>query len=231
MPEEATNGAAHGQNIRPLNEDEQRALAFHHRREYRDALASKKEADAGFKNTCKRIIAEGTSIADVREMIKLDGQGGEAALRAEIERMMKVARWMGASIGEQFDLEDAINDRRPLDERAYAAGKVAGMNGDTCSAPYDGHAGQEWIRGWHDGQASLMSALELTKAGAAQVEADSKAAREASEVARDIKAAGEGKKRRGRKAKGFTEALTEQNAAVEEQIKTQSEEAAAAFTG
>lgn len=167
---EAEAAIGHNSTAAELTEDQKRALAFHHKGQYSRALAEKKEADAKFKNMCKSIIAEGTAIDDIKSMLSLEKDGGEEVLRADIERMMKVARWMGAHIGEQFDLEEAIADRRTVDERQFTEGKLAGMRGETCVAPYTGPGGQHWTRGWHEGQAALVSALELTKARAATEE-------------------------------------------------------------
>lgn len=141
-----------------LNDDQKRALFFHHRRLYKHALAKKKEADAAFKDACKRAKAENADPKMIKFSIELenDEDGKIAAEHAERER---VASFMCLPIGANGD----FFDRTPLVDRAFDEGKRAGMEGETCIPPYDasGEAGQAWINGWHEGQKALVSTLEL----------------------------------------------------------------------
>lgn len=165
-----TNGAAGaGHNSNALSDDQQRALGFHHKRLWQVALDAQKAAAAEVKKAEKRAVADGISKADLKLMRDLDGKAGDAALRVEIERTLRVARWMGAEVGEQFSFDD-IPNRAPVTERAFERGKRDGMSGATAVTPegYTGESEQEYLRGWHDGQAILFSALELSKARVAE---------------------------------------------------------------
>jgi hypothetical protein len=164
------NGSTIGSNS-TLSADQKKALGFYWKGKYQASLAAKKTADANLKNCAKQALAASVTVDDIKLLIRLDTPEGEAAVRAEINRQLEVAGWTDSEIGTQFSFED-IPDRRPLTEAAYAAGKTAGMEGKTCIAPHEGEAGQEWIRGWHDGQVALMSALDLTAAGMAQIAAE-----------------------------------------------------------
>lgn len=163
--EAKTNGAGHNQP--DLTDDEKRALFFQHKRHYQDALDAKKKADADLKNVCKRAKAEcGKSAVDeIKDAIEFEGDDGRAKFEAEIERKRRVARWMGLAVGEAPTFFDAANDRMPAVDRAYDGGKQAGMAGDKCAPPHDPSVPQynQWMEGWHDGQAILASAFGKVK--------------------------------------------------------------------
>jgi len=142
---EETAGPGPGHN-HELTDDERRALALHHKRAWMEAdeLVEAAKADLG----------KG-ALADIRDLILFDD---DVKAKATIERHMRLARWAGVPIGFQVDM---FGDRQPDDVRHEAAGKTAGMAGETCAPP--AHLGpadaQLWIRGWHSGQAVLASAL------------------------------------------------------------------------
>lgn len=141
-----------------LTEDEKRALHSQHRKEYETALADKKAADAHLKNVCKTAKAElgKDAVADIKSAIALDEPGGEAAHRAEIDRMLKIARWMGAPVGTQFTFTE---DMTPAVDKAREAGKRAGLAGEPRHPPHDATVPQHgaWCEGWQEGQAVLAS--------------------------------------------------------------------------
>ena len=135
-----------------LNDDDLQALAFQHKRSYETALATKKKAEAEFKNACKRAKAElgENAVETIRTMIEFETEEGEAAIKGRMERALCAARWMGASLGTQFDMfgAGAGEGTSRLEQ-----GKRAGMAGDPCKPPADATADgqQEWIGGWHAG--------------------------------------------------------------------------------
>lgn len=149
-----------------LSEDQLQALGYHHKGKFEAALAAKKAADAAFKTTCKRAVADGVSVDDIKLLIRLDTPEGEAALRDELRRTLRVAGWSNSEIGTQFTFDD-IPDRSPLVDRALAEGKKAGMEGQTPNPPYEGEAGQAWLEAWHQGQEAIFSVRELSEARAA----------------------------------------------------------------
>lgn len=85
-----------------------------------------------------------------------------AEQRAARER---VAKWLARPEGFQGGLFDGPGDgvdRTPAVERAYEAGKTAGLDGKTASPPHDASTpqGQAWLRGHADGQAVLTSGFK-----------------------------------------------------------------------
>ena len=145
-----------------ISDDDLQALAFQHKASYEAALATKKKADADFKNVCKRAKAEmGKDAVDqIKTMIECDTPEGEARIKARVLNTVAAARWAGAAFGTQFEMFDGP-DRTPAEERAHGEGKRAGMQGDACRPPYDGSVPQyqKWIDGWHKGQEAKAAQL------------------------------------------------------------------------
>lgn len=144
------NSAAH-----ELTDDERRALMLHHKRMYlaADALVEKAKADRkAVTDLAASDLGKG-AVGEIKEMIELDD---EKKLKARVERTFRLARWMGLPVGTQANL---------FEQRAAASyadeGKTAGMSGERCDPPEQLaiDSQQEWIRGWHDGQAILARAF------------------------------------------------------------------------
>lgn len=141
-----------------LTDDERRALLFQHVKTYEQRLEAKKKADADLKNACKVAKAElgKDAMADIKDVIALKSPEGEAALKAEIDRKLRIARFMNAPVGHQFTFAD---DMRPATDKAYDEGKRAGLDGEPAKPPHDPSVPQyaSWMEGWHAGQAVLAS--------------------------------------------------------------------------
>jgi hypothetical protein len=140
-----------------LTPDEKRALHIAHIKEYTVAADALKKAQAKIKNVGKRIKAEGGSVAQVKQSILAQTPEGEAALKADMESTAQVLRWAGVEVGETIDMFPV--DRRPSEDRAFDAGKLAGMRGDDCRPPHDPSVPQyqRWLDGWHAAQEILLS--------------------------------------------------------------------------
>lgn len=140
-----------------LTPEEKQALHFAHIKEYQVADAALKKAQAEIKNVGKRIKAEGGSVAQVKKSIQAMTPEGEAALKAEMEDTAQVLRWAGVEVGETKDMFPT--DRRPSEDRAFEAGKIAGMRGDDMRPPHDPSVPQyqRWLDGWHAAQEILLS--------------------------------------------------------------------------
>lgn len=151
------NGAEKRKNSE-LTDDEKRALLYHHKEEYEDALSSKKAADAHFKNVCKlaKVECGKNAVADIKDLIALDEPEGEEALRQEIERKIRIARWAASPLGTQFQFFETGG---PAVDLAFEEGKSAGFRGDDMSPPHDPSVPQyqRWIEGWQAAQEVLAS--------------------------------------------------------------------------
>lgn len=143
----------------PLTDDQLQALTRQHAQKRARLVDMEKKAKADRMNFDKVIKAElgAKGLADIKLLEQLSTPEGEAELIAEMERQARVARWSGLLIGAQGDLFE--EDRRTAEEKAYEAGKRAGLSGENCQPP-SGHSAEsssQWVSGWHDGQAVLAS--------------------------------------------------------------------------
>ena len=120
-----------------LTDEQRQALHFQHVKIYKGALAKKKAADAELKNAAKRAKSElgKDAVKDIKLAIDLEEPDSDAVVQADIERMLRVARWHGASVGSQFELF-AGPDRTPAVDRAFAEGKRAALRQEPAASPY-----------------------------------------------------------------------------------------------
>lgn len=169
-PEPKANGETPGIGHNGLTDDQRAALTFDHKKKYEAALAAKRLADAALKQVCK--VAKGDlgadAVADIKLMVELATDEGEAKLKADMERRLKVARWMGMPFGSQSDMFG--EDRTPAVDRAFALGKKAGLAGETMQPPHAPETEQHrrWVEGFHEGQAVIAKGIKpLTEIEAA----------------------------------------------------------------
>jgi hypothetical protein len=146
-----------------LTDDQRAALLFQHVRSYKTALEAKKKADADIKNICKIAKAEcgKDAVESIKDKIKMETEEGQAEVKAQIERQLRVARWMGADVGTQFSMNLEV-DRTPAEDRAYDDGKRVGLAGGPCNPPHDPSVPQyaKWMGGFHAGQAVLAAGIK-----------------------------------------------------------------------
>src|SRR5215467_11760667 len=140
----ANGGSTIGHNSR-LSDDERRALTLHHRRLYEaaDALVEKAKSDRkAITDQAKANLGKG-AMSDIKDMIACKD---EKVAKGNIERALRLARWMGLPVGTQVSMFDA-----PVDDRAKNDGLTAGMEGKACEVPhhYAVTEHQAWIGGWH----------------------------------------------------------------------------------
>lgn len=177
-----------------LSDDQRFALTTQHKTKYEVALAAKKKADADLKNVCKIAHAElgETAVDDIKDLIAGATAEGEAVLvariKAEEARQKRIARWLGLAPGTEPSMFDS--DRTPASDRAFAAGKRAGLAADRCEPPHapDTEQHRRWMEGFHEGQAVLAQGF---KKAPSEAEEQVKAASDkfAEEAARSDEAA------------------------------------------
>ncbi len=153
-------GAGHNNGPEPLTDEEQRALAYHHKRKYQAALRTKKDADAALKNVCKLAKTEEVSLSMIKHLIDLDSEEGQAKIEADIAERYKAAQWAGLPIGAQDDLFNT--NRQPLVDKAFARGETAALNGEDVPTDWEPgtELGQACLKGWQQGQAAMASLLK-----------------------------------------------------------------------
>lgn len=150
--------------IEDLNEDDQRVLLEQHTERYELGLKAKKKADADFKNVCKKAKAEigKRAVEMIKLAILLQSDEGKADFGEEMTERAKIARWMGVTVGTQFEFSLAeINH--------YEEGKRSGLKGESRKPPVNlapgGDQYNDWIRGWDEGQAVITKGFKKPDEG------------------------------------------------------------------
>ena len=81
----------------------------------------------------------------------------EAKVVAAVETRIRVARWMGHGMGNQYDLFADAPKQSPMDA-AFADGKQSGVEGKSAEVPgqfSSADLSNAWMEGWHAGQAHV----------------------------------------------------------------------------
>lgn len=159
-----------------LTESEKRALLVQGLSEIEKHIEEKDRVVALIRTSRKRLVSHGFKPKVIDFALRLRKEEDETVIeqrRAEIE----VARFLNHPVGTQPELPLVMEDRTPEVDRAFAAGEIAGASGVTCSAPHAAGSPMEqsWIRGWHQGQATITSAFKKLEAKAAAEAEDDEA--------------------------------------------------------
>jgi hypothetical protein len=146
----------------PVNEED-RALFLNHLPKIADLKAKLNTANSNLRNAYKTAKADGFLKADFETAFQIQEAEGEKAKKAAIARDLTIAKWLGCDLGTQLDL--FVQDERvPLAERAYEEGKIASMQNQAAVPSYDPSTEgyREYMRGFHDHQATLASGIKPT---------------------------------------------------------------------
>ena len=151
----------------PMSDDEVRAIFLGFVRDRIDLTAAKttakKEYDAAvsaLRHQAKTIKKAGIcTLRQVEKGMQLQTPEGEASLRDEMAENLQAAIWIGSPIGTQFSF-DLDGDRRPIEDRAFDAGKIAFMSGERADPPHSPEtaAFRAWLRGYHEAQGAAVAA-------------------------------------------------------------------------
>ncbi|TPM89840.1 hypothetical protein [Mesorhizobium sp. B2-1-3A] len=151
-----------------LAEKDRKVLFFINRKDWLEAMTAKKAADAKVKLVGKAIKADlgKYGLDQIKAYEQAQTAEGLAELKAKRDADLQAMRFAGVPVNTQLDI---FLDRAPLTERAYTEGEEAGLRGDTLSNPYNEASpeGQEFARGWHDGQGALFAGIKQKQETAA----------------------------------------------------------------
>jgi ribosome modulation factor len=147
-----------------LSEAEKQALFLRGLTELEGMIADKDEIMSDIRNQRKRIISYGFTTADINFALGLRKKDDAESIEKRRREAM-IARFLGHPIGTQADIFDEL-DRTPAADKALAEGKIAGAEGQAMSPPYDQSTeqGQQWLKGWQEGQADLASGFKKLEA-------------------------------------------------------------------
>ena len=123
-------------------------------------------AKAEVKAEIKRAEGYGLNAAALKEAMDIRKSSTRDATIAHWRKTLEyLFCWGDGVTKDQLDLFTTIDERLPLDDKAFQDGLIAGMEGfSTSQNPHDlgSPAGQQWMSGWHNGleQRDLIMALK-----------------------------------------------------------------------
>jgi len=142
-----------------LTEAEKRALLVRGLAEIERLTEQKNTFVSAIRIERKRLIGSGFKSNLITYALRLRKSPEAEEIehrRAEAE----IARFLNHPIGTQPEFSFAVVDRTPGVDRAFLDGEQAGQEGKTCVCPRSsGPNEQAWIKGWHQGQATIISAF------------------------------------------------------------------------
>lgn len=142
-------------NMVALTPDARLALHFQHADKIADLEAAARAANGRLRTarkTAKGDLGE-EGLKEIDVAIWSATPEGQAEIRAEVERMVRVSAWHGTDLGGQVSFLNALPPRDFKNE-----GKLSGLHGTLCKPP-DGLSqadAQLWMEGWGLGQAVLI---------------------------------------------------------------------------
>jgi ribosome modulation factor len=151
-----------GNNHNALSEEQHAALVLQACAKIEKLQTAIATATADIRNIRKIAKADGIVPAEINFALFLRKADPDDVVSTA--RMQdRVAKYLAHPVGTQFGMFEA--DRTPIADRAFAEGKVAGLEGKDFKSPHDEstEAGQQWMKGWHGGQAVLHAGIR-TKA-------------------------------------------------------------------
>lgn len=153
-----------------ISDDQLYSLTETHRQKYELVLDAKNKANKALIDYGRIIKADlgAKGLQDIKDLISLDTPEGEASMKAEVERRVRLLRWMQVPIGSMGDMF-AETDRTPIKDRAFAEGKRQGLAGESINNPH--HHTTEAHRalqsGYDAGQAINAAGIKRLDPGAA----------------------------------------------------------------
>lgn len=144
--------------VEQLNDDERRRLLFAHKRKLKPLLESEKEAKAAVIAAFEAAKSQGIPKKELKLAISLETPDGEEALRLDLERSVRIARWTGA--GVQLDMF-GVPKMKPA-EKYFEDGKRARLDDQARKPP--SHLSTTDHKHWFEGYDSVAAAKNTERA-------------------------------------------------------------------
>lgn len=147
------SGNGHTKPTAEQQSDQQRqALLFSHKRKIVPLLEAEKAAKAAVQKAYEFAKAEGVPKKEIKLLIQLGSEEGIEAIKNEVERTHRIARWLG--IGKQLDL---FGEKETLSQRHFEDGRRAALNDQPAKPPLHlvSKDQQTWLEGHAAGRQTL----------------------------------------------------------------------------
>lgn len=141
-----------------ISDQDRQRLLFQHKRKIAPLVLAKDNAGKALTKAYELAKKEGITKKEIEVSLKLDTDEGIEAIRAEVERTQRVARWMG--LADQLDM---FGQKQTNAERLYEDGKRAAFNDQPAKPPE--HLSGKDAQIWLDGHAAGRTSLNTARAG------------------------------------------------------------------
>lgn len=140
-----------------LSDQQRQTLLFQHKRKIAPLITAKSTATSNLTKAFELAKKEGITKKEIELAIRLDTDEGAEKVKAEVERTMRVARWVGSKIGMQLDLFP----KQPAAVTNFEDGKRAALDDQPARPP--GHLSQTATQQWLEGHAAGRAQLNETR--------------------------------------------------------------------
>lgn len=149
----AKKAAAPKPSAEKLNDQELQALLLQHVRKITPLITAANNAKAAVTKAYELAKKEGVTKKEIDLALKLRTDEGREKVAAEIARDVRVARWVGADLGTQFDMFAPQTKA----DKDFEAGKLAALSDEPRKPPkhLSNAASERWMKGHAEGSEFL----------------------------------------------------------------------------
>lgn len=149
------NGSSPKPSAAQLSDQERQALLFTHVRKIKPLLAAKKDSADAVTQAFELAKAEGIPRKEIELKIAFETGEGIDKVKADLERIERVARWSG--VGKQLEMFTDQAAKETVKQRHYEDGRRAALNDEPPKPP--DHLHHSDAQAWLDGHAAGRNTL------------------------------------------------------------------------
>lgn len=157
-PEKKKATGAAKPSAEQMSDQTRQTLLFQHKRKLKPLLAAEKMAKDAVRKQYEIAKKEGITKKEIEIAFLLETEEGQEKVKAQVQRILDVDRWMGKEIGTQLDMFTKESSA----ERHFDEGKRAALDDQPCKPP--SHLSQAASQHWMDGHAKGRELLNVQRA-------------------------------------------------------------------
>lgn len=140
-----------------ITEDQLKVLFFQYKRKLKPLLVAEANAKDAVRKLYEQAKKEGVTKKELELAIKLESDEGEEKIGAEVSRTLRIARWMGATLGTQLEMFEQSSA-----EKDFEDGKRAALDDQIRKPPahLSQAAEQRWLAGYAEGVTQVNKTRE-----------------------------------------------------------------------
>lgn len=122
------------QTVEQLTDQERQKLLFSHKRKIKPLLEAEKLAKGAVTKAYELAKKEGIPKSELKLAIAYETEDGEEKQGKEIERILRIARWMNVPLGSQFEMFSNGKKVKPS-EKYFEDGRIAALDDQPRKPP------------------------------------------------------------------------------------------------